>query len=171
MEYVEHFSVSYCSFKKRFNSTTAILTRGEPIRFGVTQYLVEYCTRASKTSLTKSGKHPRSANWGSARANAGRKKKKLSTPSLSQAAPAVSASPVNSVGPAGPSALPPVPPELSSVPTVGFFAPRLGIHLEQTAVPMGLSNDINLTPSGSASQGDDGGMGNSYVALHGEPGT
>ena len=43
MEYVEHFSVSYCSFKKRFNSTTAILTRGEPIRLGMTQYLVEYC--------------------------------------------------------------------------------------------------------------------------------
>ena len=53
MEYVEHFSVSYCSFKKRFNSTTAILTRGEPIRLGVTQYLVEHCISSSFRTVKK----------------------------------------------------------------------------------------------------------------------
>jgi hypothetical protein len=122
----------------------------------------------SKKSVTRSVKRPRSANWGGAHTNAGRKQKKLSTLSPSQAAPALM-SPVNSVGPAGPSTLWSAPAEPSNVPTVSFFAPRFGIH--QSAIPMGLSNDINLMRSDTVSPGDDGGMGNANVALHGDSGT
>jgi hypothetical protein len=127
--------------------------------------------RASNTSSTKSGQRPRSANWGGSRANAGRKKKTLPTPSPSQAASAVgSVSHVNPVGHAGPSTLPSVAAEPSRVPIVGFFAPRLGMHLGQLAVPIGQSND-NLTPLGSASRGDAGRTSNPHSGSNGEHGT
>ena len=80
--------------------------------------------QASNASLTKSSQCPRHANLGGSHANAGHKKKKLPTPSLSQAASAViSVSHVNPIGSAGPSALPSVAAEPSRVPTVGFFTP------------------------------------------------
>jgi len=131
-------------------------------------------TRASNKSTNQSGKHKRSANWGGARTNAGRKRKKLlptATSSPSQAASAVvTGSHVNPLGPAVPSALPSVPAQSSRVPAVGFFAPRLGIHVERPAVPMGQSNNAHLTPSGIASQGDGEGMNEANVGSHGGPG-
>ena len=127
--------------------------------------------QVSTTSSTKSGQRPRNANWGGSRANAGRKKKTLPTPSPSQAASSVgSVSHVNPVGHAGPSSLPSVAAEPSRVPTVGFFAPRLRMHLGQLAVPIGQSND-NLTPLGSASRGDAGRTSNPHSGSHGEHGT
>jgi hypothetical protein len=77
---------------------------------------------------------------------------------------------VNPVGHAGPSTLPSVAAEPSRVPTVGFFAPQLGMHLGQLAVPIGQSND-NLTLLGGASRGDAGGMSNPHSGSQGEHGT
>ena len=102
--------------------------------------------QASNASLTKSSQCPWHANLGGSHANAGHKKKKLPTPSLSQAASAViSVSHVNPIGSAGPSALPSVAAEPSRVPTVGFFTPWLRMHLGQPAVPIGQFNDTNIT--------------------------